>query len=142
MYCTLADITKAIPEENILQLTDDTGTGEIDTEKINDAISYAEQLINGYLRGRYTLPLDPVPELIRHMATDLAIFHLYSRRFELEMPQGMMDKYKNALKLLEQIQKGLIRIGAEVSESPGHGYYKTNKTAGDRVFTKESLKQF
>lgn len=142
MYCTLDDIKKAIPETNIIQLTDDAGTGQIDTEKINDAISYAEQLINGYLRGRYTLPLDPVPELIRHMATDLAIFHLYSRRFELEMPQSMMDKYKNAVKLLEQIQKGLIRIGAEVEASPGQGYYKSNRTTEDKVFTREILKQF
>jgi phage gp36-like protein len=142
-YCSLEDILKSIPESNIIQLTDDSGTGAIDQVKVDEAIAYAEQLINGYLRGRYPVPLSPVPELIRHLAVDLAIFHLYSRRFELEMPESMMAKYKNAIKLLEQIQKGLITLGIESADTgPGQGYYKTNKTAEDKTFSKDVLNKF
>lgn len=142
-YCTLEDIIAHIPEANLVQLTDDAGSGTVDNSKVLEAIAYADQLIDGYLRGRYTVPLDPVPGLIRKISVDLAVFHLYSRRFELEMPEPMMARYKNAIKVLEQIQKGLIKLGIELAETaPGQGYYKSNKTPGDRIFKREVIEKF
>ncbi len=129
-YSTLEDIEKALPEANIIQLTDDEGLGVVNQERVSDAIQYADQLIDGYLRGRYTLPLNPVPT-----------FHLYARRFEIEMPPSMMDRYKNAIKLLEQIQKGLISLGIESIETL-QAHYETNKTEDDRLFSKEELDKF
>jgi len=142
MFCTLEDIKKAIPEKNIIELTDDDNFGSIDEAKVQDAIDYAEQLINGYLRGRYPVPLNPVPELIRRLAVDLAVFQLYSRRFDLDMPQGMIDRRKEIIRLLEQIQAGKVLLGIETQNSPGQGYYKTNKVSEDRVFNKETLEKF
>jgi phage gp36-like protein len=141
-YCSLDDIKKAIPEQNLIQLTDDAGEGVIDDVKIDDAIAYAGQLIDGYLRGRYTVPLQPVPELVKRLAVDLAVFHLYSRRFELDMPQTMVDRRKEIIRLLEQIQQGKVLLGIETADSPGQGYYMTNKTAEDRIFSKTHLEQF
>ncbi len=114
----------------------------IDDVKIDDAIAYAGQLIDGYLRGRYTVPLQPVPELVKRLAVDLAVFHLYSRRFELDMPQTMVDRRKEIIRLLEQIQQGKVLLGIETADSPGQGYYMTNKTAEDRIFSKTHLEQF
>jgi phage gp36-like protein len=142
MYCTLEDIKKAIPEKNIIELTDDDNFGSIDEAKVQDAIDYAEQLIDGYLRGRYPVPLEPVPELIRRLAVDLAVFHLYSRRFELDMPQSMIDRRKEIIRLLEQIQAGKVLLGIETQNSPGQGYYKANKTTEDRTFSKDILNKF
>lgn len=140
-YCTLTDIVKAIPEENLIQLTDDEGRGVMDNSKIEEAINYAEQLIDGYLRGRYSVPLNPVPELIRRLAVDLAVFFLYSRRFELNMPESMLERKRECIRLLEHIQQGKVLLGIEGQKSPGHGYYTTNKKAEDREFPKSLLKQ-
>lgn len=141
-YCVLNDIVNAIPEENLIQLTDDAGLGVIDNVKINDAISYAGQLIDGYLRGRYPVPLSPVPELIKRLAVDLAVFYLYSRRFELEMPETMIERRRECIKLLEHIQQGKVLLGVETPNSPGQGYYKTSKEPSDRVFSQDVLNQF
>lgn len=138
-YCTLEDIKKAIPEENLIQTTDDEGFGVVNVERVDEAINSADQLIDGYLRGRYTLPLNPIPGLIKKLSIDLAIFYVYSRRFELEMPQTMTDRFKNAVKILEQIQKGLIKLGIETDQSPGQGYYKTNKSKEDKIFNDVGL---
>lgn len=141
-YCTLDDIKKAIPEVNIIQLTDDENLGTVNQARVDDAIAYADQMIDGYLRGRYSLPLSPVPGLINKLSVDLAIFHLYSRRLELEMPQVMMERYKNAVKVLEQVQKGLITLGIEaVDTGPGQGYYKTNNSLS-KIFKNEDLEKF
>lgn len=138
-YCTLEDIKKAIPEENLIQTTDDEGFGVVNVERVDEAINSADQLIDGYLRGRYTLPLNPIPGLIKKLSIDLAIFYVYSRRFELEMPQTMTDRFKNAVKILEQIQKGVIKLGIETEQSPGQGYYKTNKSKEDKIFNDVGL---
>lgn len=142
LYCSLSDITKAIPEDNLIQLTDDAGLGAVDNEKIMDAIEYAGQLIEGYLRGRYSVPLSPAPELIKRIAVDMAIFHLYARRFELDMPEAMLQRRKECIRLLELIQQGKVLLDIESTQSPGQGYYKGSKTEKDRIFNKNALNQF
>ncbi|MEW5745278.1 MAG: DUF1320 domain-containing protein [Nitrospirota bacterium] len=141
-YSTLDDLKKPLPEKNIIELTDDDGLGVVDQTKVDEAIAYADQLIDGYLRGRYSLPLSTVPGLIKQLSVDLAIFHLYGRRFEMELPEGIMARYKNAIKLLEQIQKGLISLGIESASTGSQGIYKSNKTSDDRTFSKDILDTF
>lgn len=138
MYCALADIKNALPESDIIQLTDDANTGAVDQTKVDDAIDYADQLIDGYLRAKYTLPLSTVPGLLKSTAVDLAIFHLYSRKPDMPMPDTILLKYKNSVKLLDQIQKGALTLGIETS-STASGIFKTNKTSTDRTFSKDVL---
>lgn len=123
-YCTLDDIRANIPNEHIIQLTDDNGIQQVDIEKVDEAIAYADSLINGYLAGQYNVPLSPVPKLINKLSIDLAIFHLYSRRFDLEMPEGMMSRYKNCIRLLEQIQQGIVRLGIEIEQDSNLRIYE------------------
>ena len=140
MYCTLNDIKQQVSEATLIEITDDILSGEINVAVIEETIQYSKTLIDGYLRGRYTLPLSIIPVLLKILAVDLSIFRLYSRRFHTDMPDSINDKYKNSLKLLEQIQKGIISLGIEVEgEPPKLGEYITNKTFQDRIFTKEFL---
>jgi phage gp36-like protein len=142
MYSTLADITDRIPEDNLIQLTDDESLGAVNEARVSSAICDADVLIDGYLRGRYTLPLDPVPALIKKLSIDIAVFNIYSRKLELEMPDAMSDRYKNAVKVLEAIQSGKISLGTTEGSTPEPGEYKTNKTSTDRTFTKTVLDGF
>ena len=64
IYCSITDIQGVIPHEDLVQLTNDVGGDTVDTDKITDAISYADNIIDGYLRARYSLPLDTVPECL------------------------------------------------------------------------------
>jgi len=145
-YCTLDDLKAALPERTLIQLTDDAGAGEVDQTKVDDAVQYAGSMIDGYLGGRYTLPLDPVPALIRAVAVDLSIFHIYSRNSDAEMPRTVSDKYPNATKLLGLIQRGEVQIGVTPisgsGDGGGSGSYRTNKRSSDRVFGPDVLKRF
>ena len=98
MYCTLDDIKKQVQETTLIEITDDALSGQINTDVINETILYASTLIDGYLRGRYTLPLQSIPEIIKLTAVDLAVYRLYSRRFHTDMPDSINDKYKNSIK--------------------------------------------
>lgn len=141
-YCALSDIIDQVPEQKILELTDDENLGEVNAARVDKAISTAGSIIDGYLRGRYTLPLSTVPDLVKTISVDISVFKLYERRREMDMPESLSSRYKNAVKLLEQIQKGLISLGIEAAASVSGGSYKTNKTAEDREFSKEKLKTF
>lgn len=140
-YCTLDDILKKIPRENVQQLTDDEGIGDINQDRVNDAITEAGTIIDGYLTSRYTVPLVPTPPLVNHLAVDLSIYAIYSRRFETQMPESMKDRNDNALKLLKQIQLGVIQLGMETPVT-APGDYKSNKTVLDRIFSKDRMDKY
>lgn len=141
MYCTLADIQATVPASDLIQLTDDTvPPAAVNQVNVDRAITDAGELIDGYLRGRYALPLSPVPGLINTLAADVAVYRLYARRIKLTPPDGVTERYKNALKILEQIQAGKITLGAEstggdVTPVAGGPQF----TGSDRVFTRETL---
>jgi phage gp36-like protein len=154
-YCTLTDLKSALAEEKLIQLTDDENEAPvtidpIDTDcaaiigRITDAIDYADQMIDGYLRSRYTLPLSAVPKLVQRLSVDLALYYLYARRFDVEIPEGMTTRYNNATKLLQAIQAGKVSLGTGETEpaAPTDGSYSTNKTSDDRLFSKEVLDGF
>lgn len=142
MYCTIDDILKYHSEASLIQLSDDTDAqAEINKTVVNGAISDAAEFIDGFLRSRYALPFVTAPKLLVKLAVDVSIYYLHQRR-GVEMPKTIDDAYKNAVKTLEQIQKGLLNIGAEASAGRAPGDFRCNKTSDDRVFGKDLLKLY
>ena len=115
MYITLADIKKAMAEATLIQLSNDDPTATtVDLEVVEEVITNACELVDGYLHGRYTLPLVPVPTVINGLCVDLAKHSLYKRRPEgNNIPDMVIDGYKNAIKLLESIQIGKLHLGVK-----------------------------
>jgi phage gp36-like protein len=142
LYCTIDDILKYHSEATLIQLSDDTDAqAEINETVVNGAISDAAEFIDGFLRSRYALPFAAAPKLLLKLAVDISIYYLYQRRVG-EMPKTIDDAYKNAVKALEKIQKGLLQIGAEETSGRTPGEFRVNKTAEDRIFSKDVLKLF
>jgi phage gp36-like protein len=141
-YCTLDDIIAVIPNTDVVQLTDGTGTTP-DATKIAAAIASADAVIDGFLLSRYTLPLASTPPLLTNISVDLAIGNLYGLKHAADMPDSIQKRIDSAMKLLGMIQKGVISLGVEdVSQPATGGGIKTNKTADDRMFTKDKLSQW
>lgn len=144
MYCTLADIRATVPENDLIQLTDDAMPPvAVNQVNVDRAITDAGELIDGYLRGRYALPLSPVPGLLNTLAADVAIYRLYARRIKLTPPDGVTERYRNALKILEQIQADKISLG---SEGSGGGVAAESGGAvvsgPARIFSRDSMRGF
>lgn len=139
-YCTLADLPA--PEEDLIQLTDDAGTGAPVAAIIDQFIAVADELVDGYLRGRYPLPLTPTPGIIKVCSADIALYRLYGRRAHVVAPKDLADRYKNALKILENIQKGSITLpgatSADVRPHPGAASF----VSPARTFSRESLRDY
>lgn len=140
-YCTPEDIEKQVSTHTLIQLTNDNPEQEIvDTIVCEEALIYSSTLIDGYLRGKYTLPLNNHFPLLRIIAIDLSIYRLYSRRIYTDIPESVTQAYKNAIKTLEDLKKGIISLQTE--EETGvrtSGEYRTNKTESDRLFNKRVM---
>ena len=142
-YCTAEDIEIQIGKEPLIQLTNDNCEQDtIDTVVCEEAILYSSTLIDGYLRGRYNLPLNTQFPLLRVVAMDLSIYRLYSRRIMTEIPEVVCDAYKNAIKTLENLQKGIITLETQDNQTLQNGEYRSNKTELDRLFNKGRLSEY
>lgn len=145
-YCTIDDIETQTSTPTLIQLTSDDGQEAVDRVVAQEAILYSSTLIDGYLRGRYTLPLDAHFPLLRILAIDLSIHRLYSRRMRDEMPEVIENNYKNAISTLKDIQKGVISLQSENDSLETAGFnaeeYKTNKDIIDRLFGKHRLSEY
>lgn len=127
-YCTQADLLLMIPEATLIQLSNDDGMGtEVNWGVVGEAVRSAEEMVDAYLRGRYVLPLENAPTLIKDSTLSLARHWLYARRPEgSELPDAVRHSYKATLHILEQIKTGKLTIGStETGQStPAPGVYK------------------
>jgi phage gp36-like protein len=119
-YCTIAQITSEVPDADLVQITNDIAGGStVDNTVITNAIDYVDNIIDGYLRGRYTLPLPTVPDELKYIAIDYVKYRLYSRRMYTEIPPVIEQRYKEITQLLKDIQSGKFSLGVEtISDSP------------------------
>ena len=136
-YCTKEDILEQLPEQELITLTDDAGTGTVDEDVVNRAITDADATIDAYCQGRYALPLNPVPEMIRKLSVDIAIYNLYSRRNDV-MPDVRTERYKNAIRFLERVAEGKIQLGASTPQ-PESTANSVNLTSDERIFNRENM---
>ena len=117
-YSTLTDIQNYLPSEYVRQLSDDADTDEIDIEKVSDCIRRADDLIDGYMRGRYPVPIvGTVPTLISDISCKLAIYFLFKRSLIQKMPESIKSDYDEAMASLKEVQKGRISP-FDVAENP------------------------
>ena len=121
MYITAQDLAQAMSKAELVQLTNDEPRAtEPNDDVVQAAVRYACDLADGYLRGRYPLPLQQVPTVLpRH--------YLHSRRINrADFPKVLETSYAATLKTLEQIRDGKIHLGIAVPEKtaqPERGAY-------------------
>jgi len=143
MYCTVDDIKMTIPERELINLTQDNPAQNqsVDTVLLEQIITLSGEVIDGYLRSRYTLPLASTPDLIKSLAIDIVVYRLYSRR-PTKINDTVKDNYKEALNQLLQVQKGLLMLALDVNNIQVElrtNLIRTNKRREDKKFTDNYL---
>jgi phage gp36-like protein len=139
-YCTQTDILQQIDNDILQSLTDDHNLGQVDDDMVDRAIADADANIDAYCQGRYTVPLDPVPDKIRQISVDIAIYNLYSRRDDT-CPETRKDRYREAIRFLEKVAAGNIALGSATPAAVNTG----NSVEIDynaRIFTRAKMSGF
>lgn len=140
IYCTLAELKERYSEHMLIQISDrdDAATGEIDQALIDRAIADAGALIDGYLKPRYRLPLPSVPPLVKDLALRISIYkahaHVAGEKIETD--------YKDALRMLEQISKGVIQLDIEGAAPAGSGSGEVRTNQPERPMSAGTMKGY
>lgn len=119
-YVSREDMVALCSKVELIQLSRDDLTNHYDYQDIepdwavvDKAISHACQVADGYLAGRYALPLQSVPTLLNTWCGDIARYWLHKRRINAsEMPKTLQTAYDDALKMLNLVQNGKMHLFA------------------------------
>lgn len=136
MYASQADMEKRFPVSELVSLTAKNGGNGIDADVLNEALASATARIDAYLAGRYSVPLQEVPEILRGQCCDIARYELDPRP-----PEDVKTRFNAAIAFLRDVQAGKATLPL-----PGGG--NLTGTAGvqvvssGRVFTKSTLQDF
>ena len=116
IYSTTEEFLGSAPEHLLIELAGNLETNEPDTTAIERALNDASAEIDGYIGSRYPLPLSTVPDSLRRICNDIALYRLMNLRAmgDIEDARG---RYKDAISFLKDIIRGEASLGLpEVSE--------------------------
>jgi phage gp36-like protein len=143
-YATNQDILDAVGQDTVRRLTDDQGSGVIDTSVLAGEIDDAHEVVNAYVRGRYELPFDETPRLLTMIETALVVERLYRRRPSAETPESVSDAAEKAMRKLRRLSEGKLTLGLDSEgdgEEDGADSYRTTRTS-EKETIRDKLQQF
>ena len=109
MYATRDDMQARFGERELVSLTDRDRDGNIDDAALDAALAQATAEIDGYLGGRYPLPLARTPAVLTGYACDIARYRLCSSG--ALTTDDIRDRYRDAVRFLEHVAAGRVTLG-------------------------------
>ena len=123
--------------------TDQVAVADDALQRIQDAVTEAESIIDGSLAKRsYPLPLSPVPRLVTGWTRDIARYLLHKDRGGKEDTDPVVRNYKDALKFLAMIVKGEFSLGAEDPITSNPDQLDVRFESSSSVFDRTSRRAF
>lgn len=115
MYATINDFISRVGEFQVMELTDRENTGEVNQAVLTIALSDSSSQIDGYLVGRYKLPLKTIPQNLTRICCDLTRYRLASMS-DVSITEEIIERYKLSLRELESIASGKVSLGIAEDE--------------------------
>ena len=139
-YATITAMKQRYGERDLIYLSerDDGPADVINTAVIEQAINDASDVINGYLAGRYELPLVTVPNLLEQFCCDIARYKLGTN----DVPEHVETRYKDAIKFLMSVAKGELSIGVDALGQDAKVQDTATIQSAGSVFAREKTKGF
>lgn len=114
LLCSIDDLKSKLTENQLINVTDDEGTGEVSTDRALAEITNASAEIYSYTDGRYIRPFDPVPVILRKYCVDITVYNLFQR--STGAPEHIIRDRDNAIKFLTNVAKGQAHLDLLVPE--------------------------
>lgn len=132
-YNTKQNMIDRYGEEELIQLTDRAASGVINDTVLDQAIADAGAEIDGYLGGRYQLPLAVTPPIITVYACDMTRYRLYDDA----ATEQVEKRYQDALKFLRLAAEGKVQLGPASDGSKATPAGGAQMESGGRVFGRD-----
>lgn len=140
-YATAQDMIDRFSEQQLREVTDPE-IEEIKVAALDRALEDATDEIDGYLEGRYRLPLQSPPRSLRILACNIAMYRLLTLR-QIDVMEDQRQRYDDAVKYLRAVADGKINLGLALNGqtvAPAGG--PTLVAGPERTFSRDRLKGF
>ena len=139
-YTTQDDLVERYGMDMMLGVADraEPPAGTIDSDVVTRAIDDAGAAIDGYLKGRYALPLSATPALIRSLALAISIYILHRDT----VSEKIRRDYEDAIATLKQIANGTVRLDVAGVEPASSGATGVQFSDRPRDMTPDNMKGF
>ncbi|MBS1562574.1 MAG: DUF1320 domain-containing protein [Bacteroidetes bacterium] len=128
-YCTIADVERELGSARLTELSNDEQKATTPNEELVTAlIANASDLMDGYLRGRYGLPLAFTSEILRDVCATIVKYRLYRHR-QLKISEQVQAEYDEAVSRMKQIQSGKIILGEGITKSEPRQFASNSRTS-------------
>jgi phage gp36-like protein len=115
-YATAQDLIDRLGVREATAISDRNKTGQPDLAVLDQALALAQDEVNGYVGRRYALPLQTsagqlaaTPSMLTRLVIDITRYRQTGT--EIMETEAIRNRFKDALKVLEQIAKGEISLG-------------------------------
>ena len=97
---------------DLIALTDDAGTGNLDNGILNQIIINASGYIDQKVANIYgqQLPFNPVPSSVASMALTITCYRLFRRRQVPDEKNNFYDDFKSLVDFLNQVNQGDMHL--------------------------------
>lgn len=114
---------------------EDVAQAAVAMTRVQRALNDARDTINSYICARYTLPIDPVPDVLSRIACELARFYLYDDT----VTEVVKDRHTAALKLLGDVRDGRALLGPDNASNaqPAQPNSSVSMVTGGKVWQRE-----
>lgn len=139
-YATTSGMTARFGEALLKLVADRDNDGTIDEAVVAQAIADADALVDLHCRGRYAVPLQPVPPEIERAVCDLAHRFLYAN--SAAVPEPVVQADKAARDLLKLVADGRVQLAAAPAPVAGSEALDVEVAGEAPFFTGDGLKGF
>jgi len=110
----------------------------LSSSRVDQALADADDEIDSYLMGRYTLPLAVVPGRLKTIACDIARYRL----FDDAVPEAIASRYEQAVRFLRDVGTGRLNLGLDGSDQAATPAGGAQHDGPERVFSMDTLEDF
>lgn len=135
-YARLDDLVQRAGSDEIRQVADRNRDGVPDADVVDAALIHADNIVNGYVRARYALPLVAVPDLVRTWAVSIARHFLHRQG----PPDYVVADYKDAITALKDVAGGKIVLPDAGGATPTEVSGTVMGSHPAEVFTSQKLR--
>ena len=137
-YASRQDYESRFGVDELIQLTDKDGVGQVDDTAWSQAQVDGDAEIDSWLQSRYVIPLASVPTVLVRISCDIYRYYLHGT----QVPEFIEKRYSAAITFLKALSKGDVNLNLDRNSVPVQGTDEVRVTAPSRTFSRESLRDY
>lgn len=141
LYCTPTDLIDRYGLTELVQVAAEPGGTVLDTAKATRACEDAGDMVDGYLRQRYVLPLTNVPSLLKRLACAIARHDLHLGG-DRQPTEQVINERNQAVAFLKDVQAGKADLGLAPAGGVPAEAGTILFTPGIRGFDEDTLRDY